>query len=80
MGGVTYAAAHREDLEARTRRFRSHARQHVAGAVKEAASANLSTLATTTCFRTADGDFHGFEGSDDTRGLLLRQLHPRVEL
>ena len=36
--------------------------------VKEAASANLSTLATTTCFRTADGEFHGFEGSDDTRG------------
>ena len=34
-------------------------------AVKEAASANLSTLATTTCFRTADGEFHGFEGSDD---------------
>ena len=40
----------------------------IPAAVKEAASANLSTLATTTCFRTADGEFHGFEGSDDTRG------------
>ena len=49
-------------------------------AVKEAASANLSTLATTTCFRTADGEFHAFEGSDDTAGMLLRQLHPCVEL
>ena len=38
----------------------------IPAAVKEAASANLSTLATTTCFRTADGEFHGFEGSDDT--------------
>ncbi len=40
-------------------------------AVKEAASANLSTLATTTCFRTADGEFHGFEGSDDHRGCCF---------
>jgi non-lysosomal glucosylceramidase len=39
--------------------------------VKEAASANLSTLATTTCFRTADGEFHGFEGSDDQRGCCF---------
>ena len=36
--------------------------------IKEAASANLSTLASTTCFRTADGEFHGFEGSNDTIG------------
>ena len=37
-------------------------------AVKDAATANLSTLASTTCFRTADGEFHGFEGVDDKRG------------
>ena len=34
----------------------------IPAAVKDAASANLSTLATTTCFRTADGKFRGFEG------------------
>jgi uncharacterized protein (DUF608 family) len=36
--------------------------------VKDAASANLSTLATQTCFRTADGEFHGFEGCADASG------------
>ena len=30
--------------------------------------ANLSTLVSTTCFRTADGEFHGFEGADDKSG------------
>ena len=66
--GVTYAAAHLEDLENRTRMFAAALRDSTLPAlVKEAASANLSTLATTTCFRTADGEFHGFEGSDDTR-------------
>ena len=39
--------------------------------VKEAASANLSTLASTTCFRTADGEFHGFEGSNDSIGCCF---------
>jgi non-lysosomal glucosylceramidase len=33
--------------------------------------ANLSTLATTTCFRTADGEFHGFEGVNDQRGCCF---------
>ena len=42
--------------------------------------ANLSTLRRTTSFRTADGEFHGFEGVDDKDRLLLRQLHARVEL
>ena len=69
---VTYTAAHLESLEARTRMFTSALREStLPAAVKEAASANLSTLATTTCFRTADGEFHGFEGSDDTRGCCF---------
>lgn len=66
---VSYAAEHLKDLESRTRRFVETIREStVPASVKDAASANLSTLATTTCFRTADGEFHGFEGSNDTRG------------
>ncbi|HEY6491471.1 MAG TPA: GH116 family glycosyl-hydrolase [Terracidiphilus sp.] len=66
---VLYTAQHLKDLEAGTRTFVDAMRAStIPAAVKEAASANLSTLATTTCFRTADGEFHGFEGSDDTRG------------
>jgi non-lysosomal glucosylceramidase len=66
---VLYTAAHLKDLEARMRTFIDAMRAStIPAAVKEAASANLSTLATTTCFRTADGEFHGFEGSDDTLG------------
>ena len=30
--------------------------------------ANLSTLVTPVCFRTADGEFHGFEGANDHAG------------
>jgi len=48
--------------------FRSLRDSTLPGAVKEAAGANLSTLVSTTCFRTADGEFHGFEGSNDNRG------------
>jgi non-lysosomal glucosylceramidase len=48
---VSYTAAHLQDLEARTRMFVNALRDStLPGAVKEAASANLSTLATTTCF------------------------------
>ncbi len=69
---VAYAAEHRGDLEARTRLFANALRASTLPAVvKEAASANLSTLATTTCFRTADGEFHGFEGSDDSSGCCF---------
>ena len=32
---------------------------------------NLSTLVTPTCFRTADGEFHGFEGCNDQRGCCF---------
>ena len=69
---VAYTAKHLETLEARTRMFAAALRESTLPAVvKDAASANLSTLATTTCFRTADGEFHGFEGSDDTRGCCF---------
>jgi uncharacterized protein (DUF608 family) len=69
---VGYAAAHLESLEARTRMFAKALREStLPAAVKEAASANLSTLATTTCFRTADGEFHGFEGCNDTSGCCF---------
>ena len=69
---VRYTAEHLEDLEARTRLFTNALSESTLPAeVKEAATANLSTLATTTCFRTSDGEFHGFEGSDDTRGCCF---------
>ncbi len=67
-----YAANHLERLEARTRLFAKTLREStLPPAVKEAASANLSTLASTTCFRTADGEFRGFEGSDDALGCCF---------
>jgi non-lysosomal glucosylceramidase len=67
-----YTATNLQSLEKRTRTFAdAFAASTLPAAVKEAASANLSTLATTTCFRTADGEFHGFEGSDDHRGCCF---------
>ena len=64
-----YAAANLPKLESRTRLFARALREStLPAAVKEAASANLSTLASTTCFRTADGEFHGFEGVHDHAG------------
>jgi uncharacterized protein (DUF608 family) len=69
---VRYTVAHLEDLEARTCMFAGALGESTLPVeVKEAASANLSTLATTTCFRTADGEFHGFEGSDDSLGCCF---------
>ena len=67
-----YTAKHLETLEHRTRLFADAFRvSTLPAAVKEAASANLSTLASTTCFRTADGEFHGFEGVNDTIGCCF---------
>lgn len=65
-----YTASHLERLEAGTRLFAKAFRESTLPVVvKEAASANLSTLASTTCFRTSDGEFHGFEGSGDSAGF-----------
>jgi uncharacterized protein (DUF608 family) len=67
-----YTSKHLESLEGRTRLFADTLREStLPAAVKEAASANLSTLASTTCFRTADGEFHGFEGVNDTHGCCF---------
>ena len=67
-----YAANNLERLEKHTRRFAAALREStLPGPIKEAASANLSTLATTTCFRTADGEFHGFEGVNDRLGCCF---------
>ena len=40
-------------------------------AVKDGASANLSTLVTQTAFRTSDGEFHGFEGCGGDSGCCM---------
>ena len=67
-----YAAAHLPELEARTSAFASAMRESTLPApVKDAAMSNLSTLVTTTCFRTSDGEFHGFEGVNDKLGCCF---------
>lgn len=67
-----YASTHLDGLQERTNRFVAAIRETtLPGVVKEAAIANLSTLVTTTCFRTADGEFHAFEGSDDHLGCCF---------
>ncbi len=67
-----YAAANLNTLQERTRRFAAAMRDTTLPApVREACTANLSTLVTATCFRTADGEFHAFEGSDDHIGCCF---------
>jgi non-lysosomal glucosylceramidase len=67
-----YAASNLSRLEQRTRQFvRAIHETTLPDAVKEAAMANISTLATTTCFRTADGEFHGFEGVNNKTGCCF---------
>jgi uncharacterized protein (DUF608 family) len=64
-----YAGANLATLEKKTRRFAAAiAESTIPGAIKDAATANLSTLVTPVCFRTADGEFHGFEGANDHSG------------
>jgi uncharacterized protein (DUF608 family) len=64
-----HTAAHLGDLEKKTRRFAAALREStIPAAIKDAAGANLSTLVTPVCFRTADGEFHGFEGANDHAG------------
>jgi uncharacterized protein (DUF608 family) len=56
-------------LEARTRKFAETVKgSTLPPAALDAAMSNLSTLRTNTAFRTADGEFHGFEGCNDKQG------------
>ena len=58
-----------DDLRQRTVRFvRAFADSALPPEVKDAALCNLSTLRTQTCFRTADGRFFGYEGSNNHSG------------
>jgi uncharacterized protein (DUF608 family) len=67
-----YLAAKLPALEKKTRAFVDAMREStLPGSVKDAAMANLSTLVSTTCFRTADGEFHGFEGVNDKSGCCF---------
>jgi uncharacterized protein (DUF608 family) len=63
------AAVQLPQLEARTRAFaRAIESSTLPPAVLDAATSTLSTLRTNTCFRTADSEFHGFEGCNDHQG------------
>jgi non-lysosomal glucosylceramidase len=67
-----HAAQNLPELEKRTRRFVETMRAStLPDALRDAAVANLSTLVTQTCFRTADGEFHGFEGCNDHLGCCF---------
>jgi non-lysosomal glucosylceramidase len=66
---ATFLAKELPSLEARTRKFASAVETStLPPAVLDAAMSNLSTLRTNTAFRTADGEFHAFEGCDDQKG------------
>jgi len=57
-------------LETKTNQFVSaFVNSDLPNVVKEAALYNTSTLRTQTCFRTADGNFYGWEGTSDTKGV-----------
>jgi non-lysosomal glucosylceramidase len=69
---AAYAAHRLPDLEKRCRAFTAAMREAtLPPVVKEAAMANLSTLVSPTCFRTADGAFHGFEGCFNRGGCCF---------
>lgn len=66
------AASRLDELEAGTRDFAETMKaSSLPPAVLDAAMSNLSTLRTNTCFRTADGGFHVFEGCNDHAGCCF---------
>jgi non-lysosomal glucosylceramidase len=65
-----HLAANLPGLESKTRAFvTALSNSTLPNVVKDAASANLSTLVSNTSFRIADGSFQGFEGCGDRGGL-----------
>ena len=71
-GAAEDLAANLPELETRTRSFMTALREStLPAALRDAAMANLSTLVTQTSFRTADGEFHGFEGCNDHSGCCF---------
>lgn len=64
-----HAARELPALEARMENFLNAVQSSTLPPVAlDAALSNLSTLRANTSFRTADGEFHGFEGCDDRQG------------
>jgi len=64
-----YTARNLPELEEKSLRYvRTMLDSTVPSYVVDAAMSNVSTLRTQTCMRTADGEFHAFEGCRDTRG------------
>jgi len=64
-----YMADHAERLDAASSAYRDAMLDTtLPWYVVDAAMSNASTLKTTTCLRTADGTFHGFEGCHDREG------------
>jgi uncharacterized protein (DUF608 family) len=71
-GAAEYTSQNLPTLEQRTKQFVQAIRgTTLPPVVLEAAMANLSTLRSTTSFRTADGEFHGFEGVNDKVGCCF---------
>jgi uncharacterized protein (DUF608 family) len=67
-----YLGAHLPDLERRTRLFvTSMQNSTLPGPVKDAASATLAAYIAPTSFRTSDGEFHAFEGSNEHEGCCF---------
>jgi uncharacterized protein (DUF608 family) len=65
-----YVSANLPAMERQTRDFVETVRSSTLPApIREAATANLSTLVSNTLFRLADGSFHAFEGCGNTHGL-----------
>jgi non-lysosomal glucosylceramidase len=63
------AAPRLDGLRSATEEFvKAYWQSDLPAVVKEAALANVSTLRTQTCFRTADGRFFGWEGCNDSVG------------
>jgi uncharacterized protein (DUF608 family) len=69
---AAHVAERLSDLEQRTTAFVcSVANSDLPAPIKDAALSSLATLRSTTCFRTADGRFYGWEGSNTNSGCCF---------